>query len=47
MVVTDYQAPYDPTAPAAEMVEGLLVHGVDGVSFGGKNVLYVLALKSL
>jgi hypothetical protein len=27
------------------MVEGLLVHGVDGVSFGGKNVLYVIYLS--
>jgi len=45
MKVTDDQTPYDPTAPAAEMVEGLLVHGVDGVSFGGKNVLYVLPLR--
>jgi imidazolonepropionase-like amidohydrolase len=43
--VTDDQTPYDPTAPAAEMVEGLLVHGVDGVSFGGKNVLYVIYLS--
>lgn len=37
--LTDLKVAYDPTSSAAELVEGLLVHGVDGASFGGKDVL--------
>ena len=41
------QIPYDPTSPAADMVEGLLINGVDGVSFGGRDLLYVHLISSL
>lgn len=33
------QVAYDPLSESSEYLDGLLVHGVDGASFGGKNQL--------
>jgi hypothetical protein len=33
------QAAYDPIAGASDLLDGLLVHGVDGAQFGGKDEL--------
>lgn len=33
------QKAYDPTLIAAELVDGVLAHGVDGAEFGGKDAL--------
>jgi hypothetical protein len=37
--VIDVQYAYDPLSDSAELLDGLLVHGVDGASFGGSNAL--------
>lgn len=37
--VADTKVAYDPLTDSSELLEGLLVHGVDGASFDGPNEL--------
>ena len=39
------QMAYDPLKVSADLIDGLVVHAVDGAQFGGKDELYVVLIS--